>query len=183
MTDLPCQNQCGCACKKRRDFLHLTAGAMGAVGVAGALIPFVSSLNPSADVKALATVEVDLNKIPLGKTQTVMWRGKPVFVKHRTTEEVKTLRSVALQALMDPVQGKDEERVKKPEWLLVLASCTHLGCIPNEKSGITASGDGWLCPCHGSIYDASGRVIKGPAPRNLEIPPYTFVNDTLIRIG
>lgn len=146
-------------------------------------MPFISSMNPSADVRALATVDVDLNKIPLGKTTTVMWRGKPVFVKHRTNEEISAVRSVGMEKLIDPELAMDQERVKKPEWLLVLASCTHLGCIPNEKNGITETGDGWLCPCHGSIYDASGRVIRGPAPKNLEVPPYTFVNDALIRIG
>lgn len=157
----------------RRDFLGVATGAVGAVGVAGACWPFISSMNPSKDVKAKATSKVDISSIPKGKTHTVEWQGKPVFVLHRTDEQIADMR--AKETSLDP--QKDEERVQKPEWLVVLGVCTHLGCVPNRIE------NGWICPCHGSHYDDSGRVTQGPAPTNLIVPHYEFVDEHTIIIG
>jgi ubiquinol-cytochrome c reductase iron-sulfur subunit len=167
----------------RRDFLILAAGAFSALGAAAALWPFIDSMNPAADVLALASIEVDLSPVQVGQRIKVMWRGKPVFIDHRTPKEIEEARSVNVSELPDP--EADARRVQKPEWLVVVGVCTHLGCVPLGTSPTEARGDygGWFCPCHGSHYDTSGRIRKGPAPRNLAVPPYTFVTDTNIRIG
>ncbi len=167
----------------RRDFLYLTAGAMGAVGTGVFAWPFIDSLNPAADTLALATVEVDLGPIAIGQAITVMWQGKPVFIRHRTEEQIKTARSVDLSSLRD--SQPDEDRVINPEWLIMVGVCTHLGCIPLGQKPSDTKGDygGWFCPCHGSHYDTSGRVRKGPAPKNLGIPAYKFTTDTTVVIG
>lgn len=165
----------------RRDFLYLTAGAMGAVGAGAAAIPFIKSMNPSADVLSESTVDVDISKIAPGKEETVMWRGKPIFIRRRTEEEIKDVRAIPLANLKDP--EPDQARVIKPEWLVVVGICTHLGCIPNPRSSQNPLQDGWLCPCHGSQYDVSGRILAGPAPKNLYVPPYKFLSDTKIRLG
>lgn len=164
----------------RRDFIVLTASAMMGVGAASALWPFVDSLNPSADVLALASTEVDLSPVQPGQMITVMWRGKPVFIRNRTPEEVEAARKVEMAELKDP--QKDEERVQKgnEQWLVVVGVCTHLGCVPLGNSG---DYHGWLCPCHGSHYDTSGRIRKGPAPQNLMVPQYSFITPTKIKIG
>jgi ubiquinol-cytochrome c reductase iron-sulfur subunit len=169
----------------RRDFLYLAAGGFGAVGAGAALWPFIHSMNPAADVLALASTEVDLKPIQAGQRITVTWRGKPVFIDNRTADQIKAARDVAATELPDP--QTDQKRVKagKDQWLVVLGVCTHLGCVPlGQKTG-ESKGEygGWFCPCHGSHYDTSGRIRKGPAPKNLEVPEFTFVNDTLIRIG
>jgi len=142
------------------------------------VVKFVSSMSASADVLALASAEFDLSEIEMGKTVTVKWRGKPVFIRHRTPKEISDESAVSMAHLRD--QEADEDRVHKPEWLVVLGICTHLGCVP-----ISGAGDfnGWFCPCHGSHYDISGRIRKGPAPLNLEVPPYKFVEDAKILIG
>jgi ubiquinol-cytochrome c reductase iron-sulfur subunit len=168
----------------RRDFMQLVAAAMGAVGLGVFLKrPVVDSLNPAKDTLALATVEVDISEISEGEAKTVMWQGKPVFVRHRTAEEIKEAQSVDVQSLTD--KQSDAERVQKPEWLVTIGICTHLGCVPVGQKATEARGDyeGWFCPCHGSHYDTSGRIRKGPAPKNLPVPPYEFVNDTTIKIG
>jgi ubiquinol-cytochrome c reductase iron-sulfur subunit len=157
----------------RRDFLGITTGVVGAVGVAGACWPFISSMNPSKDVKAKSTSTVDLASIPKGKTHTVEWQGKPVFVVHRTDEQVADMQ--AKETALDP--QKDQDRVQQPQWLVVLGVCTHLGCVPNRTE------EGWACPCHGSLYDNSGRVVRGPAPKNLIVPQYEFVSENTIIIG
>ncbi|MFN7610986.1 MAG: ubiquinol-cytochrome c reductase iron-sulfur subunit, partial [bacterium] len=138
---------------------------------------------PAADVLALSTTEVDLSKIPVGQSLTVMWRGKPVFVKHRTAEEIAAAKDVNVSQLPDP--ETDDVRVKKPEWLVAVGVCTHLGCVPTGQGMTDNKGEfnGWFCPCHGSAYDTSGRIRKGPAPKNLVVPPYAFLNDTTIKIG
>ncbi|MCC7272695.1 MAG: ubiquinol-cytochrome c reductase iron-sulfur subunit [Alphaproteobacteria bacterium] len=167
----------------RRDFLYLAAGAVGGIGVASAVWPFISSMNPAADVRALSSTEVDLSPVKEGQAITVTWRGKPVFVRRRTPEEVKSAVDVALADLPDP--QPDQARVKKPEWLIVVGVCTHLGCVPLGQKSTDPRGDygGWFCPCHGSHYDTSGRIRKGPAPQNLTVPGYEFLSDTSIRIG
>ena len=163
---------------ERRDFLFTCSYALGAVGVGAAMWPLIDQMNPDASVKALAITEVDISKIGLGKTITVLWRGKPVFIRRRTQEEISKAQNVNLEELKDP--QKDEDRVKKPEWLIMTGVCTHLGCVPLGEKGDFG---GWFCPCHGSHYDTSGRIRKGPAPTNLEIPKYEFVDNNTIKIG
>ncbi len=167
----------------RRDFLYLTAGAFGAVGAALTLWPFIDSMNPAADTLALSTIEVDISPVVEGQRITVAWRGQPVFIDHRTAEQIKAAREVNIDELRDP--QPDQARVKKPEWLILVGICTHLGCVPLGQKPTDPKGDfgGWFCPCHGSQYDTSGRIRRGPAPRNLPVPAYTFLNDKTIRIG
>ncbi len=167
----------------RRDFLQLSAGAFGAVGAGVFAWPIIDSMNPAKDTLALSTTEVDLTPIEVGQSITAIWRGKPVFIRHRTPKEIEEARSVDLSELRD--SQPDEARVKKAEWLILVGICTHLGCIPvgQKPSDPRGDYDGWFCPCHGSHYDSSGRIRKGPAPRNLAVPPYEFVSDTLIKIG
>ena len=164
--------------KKRRDFLYTASYAFGAVGIGAAVWPLVDQMNPDASVKALASTEVDVSLIEPGKSITVLWRGKPVFIKRRTQEEIAEARAVKLDDLIDP--EKDEDRAKNPEWLVMLGVCTHLGCVPLEDKG---DFNGWFCPCHGSHYDTSGRIRKGPAPDNLAVPPYKFLDEQTIKIG
>ena len=163
----------------RRDFLYVFSGAAAGVGVAVTAWPFIDQMNPSAATQALATTDVNLAPIAEGQQITVMWQGKPTWVRHRTADEVTQVRAMPDSALKAP--QKDEERVKKPEWLVVIAICTHLGCIPNRDN--SGEPGGYLCACHGSVYDASGRIVRGPAPENLHVPPYKFVSDTSISIG
>ena len=163
---------------KRRDFLFTASYTMGAVGVAAAVWPLVDQMNPDSSVKALASTEVDVSSLEPGKSITVLWRGKPVFIKRRTQEEITEARNVSIKDLPHP--EKDEDRAKNPEWLVMLGVCTHLGCVPLGDKG---EYNGWFCPCHGSHYDTSGRIRKGPAPKNLEIPKYEFVNSNTIKIG
>jgi ubiquinol-cytochrome c reductase iron-sulfur subunit len=169
--------------ESRRDFLLLATGVLGATGVALAAWPFIDSMNPAADVLALASTGVDLSPVAVGQRITVTWRGKPVFVDHRTAEDIKAAQATPLSDLIDP--QPDSARVEKPEWLIVVGICTHLGCIPlGQKSG-DPRGEfgGWFCPCHGSHYDSAGRIRKGPAPRNLPIPVATFEDETTIKLG
>ena len=140
-------------------------------------------MNPAADTLALASTEVNISSLEEGQALTVKWRGKPVFIRRRTKEEIFDSRNVEIDALRDP--QTDQERVQKDEWLIVLGVCTHLGCVPlgQKASDIKGEYGGWFCPCHGSHYDASGRIRKGPAPQNLEIPPYNFISDSIVKIG
>ena len=162
----------------RRDFLYITTGAFGAVGAAAVAWPLIDQLNPDASVKAVSTIEVDISSIEPGSFLKVAWRGKPIYIRRRTSEEITLAEKDDNLALPDP--QKDTNRVKKKEWLVVVGVCTHLGCIPIANQG---EYEGWFCPCHGSHYDLSGRIRKGPAPTNLEVPPYEFVNENLIKIG
>jgi ubiquinol-cytochrome c reductase iron-sulfur subunit len=162
----------------RRDFLYLATGAFAAVGAANIAWPLIDQMNPDASVKALASIEVDLDSIEVGQNLTVTWRGKPVFIRRRTETEIAEARAVDIATLPDP--QNDMERVIKDEWLVMIGICTHLGCVPLGEAG---DFNGWFCPCHGSHYDTSGRIRKGPAPLNLEIPEYDFVADTRIKIG
>ncbi len=162
----------------RRDFIFTATYAVGAVGVGATVWPLVDQMNPDASVKALASTEVDISSLEPGNEITVLWRGKPVFIKRRTEEEIAEARSVKLEDLPDP--EKDEDRVKNPEWLVMLGVCTHLGCVPLKEKG---DYNGWFCPCHGSHYDISGRIRKGPAPENMAVPKYEFLDDKTIKIG
>ena len=162
----------------RRDFLYVATGTVGAVGVITASWPFIHQMNPSASVLALASTEVDLSSIEEGQAITVIWRGKPVFIRHRTPKEISQAAATSLDALPDP--QIDSERVQKPQWLILVGVCTHLGCVPLSHTG---DYEGWFCPCHGSHYDTSGRIRKGPAPANLTVPDYEFIGDLKVRIG
>ncbi len=167
----------------KRDFLYLTTAAFAAVGAGSFVWPFVDSLNPAADTLALASIDVDLSAIQEGQSVTVTWRGKPVFIRNRSEAEITEAQSVDLTLLPDP--QSDSARVQKDNWLIMVGICTHLGCVPSGQKSGDAKGDykGWFCPCHGSHYDTSGRIRKGPAPKNLEIPDYNFLTDTSVRIG
>ncbi len=166
--------------ESRRKLLTTTAYSAAGIGAACAILPFIDSMNPSSDVEALASTEVDLTNIKLGEEKKVMWRGKPVSVRRRTPEEIAEAKSVDLKELRDPQEDSARVKPGKEEWLITIEICTHLGCIPIAGQG---EYKGWFCPCHGSQYDTSARIRKGPAPRNLEIPPYEFVSDTKIKIG
>ena len=162
----------------RRDFIYTLTATLGAVGAGATIWPIVTQMNPDSSVKALSSIEVDISRIEKGKEITVMWRGKPVFIKRRTPEEVKSAESINIKDLKHPED--DKIRVKKSEWLVVVGICTHLGCVPINGKGEYG---GWFCPCHGSHYDTSGRIRKGPAPTNLEVPSYKFLDDNRIVIG
>jgi ubiquinol-cytochrome c reductase iron-sulfur subunit len=162
----------------RRDFLYVAAGGMSAVGVAAMAWPFIDQMNPSKDVLALSSIEVDLSGIAEGQSITVKWRGTPVFIRHRTAKEIEEARQVSLADLPDP--QSDEERAENPKWLIMVGVCTHLGCVPLGQQG---EYNGWFCPCHGSHYDTSGRIRKGPAPTNLPVPEHTFLSEDKVKIG
>jgi ubiquinol-cytochrome c reductase iron-sulfur subunit len=169
----------------KRDFLKLVAGASAAI-FAGALAwPLIDSMEPSADVLALGSVEVELGPIPEGQAITVLWRGKPMFVRHRTPKEIKEAEDVTMAQLIDPQTDADRVKAGHTQWLIVIGICTHLGCIPlgNKPTDPRGEWGGWFCPCHGSQYDTSGRVRHGPAPLNLALAPYEFETDTKIKIG
>lgn len=164
----------------RRDFLYIAAGAVGAVGVAGAVWPLINQLNPDASVLALASIEFDLSGIEQGQSVTIKWRGLPVFVRNRTPAEVAEAQAVPMSDLKDPQTDQQRTKEGHEQWLIMIANCTHLGCIPVGESGDFG---GWACPCHGSQFDTAGRIRKGPAPTNLVVPPYEFISDTLVQIG
>ena len=167
----------------RRDFIVVATYAMGAVGAGAVAWPLIDQMNPAADTLALASTEVDVSKIAEGQAITVTWRGKPVFIRHRSPDEITRANAIDGAELRDPQE--DEARVQRPELLVVVGVCTHLGCVPlGQKTGdVKGDYDGWFCPCHGSHYDTSGRIRRGPAPTNLEVPPYAFLSDSVIRIG
>lgn len=167
----------------RRDFLNLMSTSLAGFGALAVAWPLIDSLNPSADVLALSSIEVDLSAIEVGQAITVKWRGKPVFVRRRTPEEIKEAEDIDVATLRDP--QPDSTRVQKPEWLILVGVCTHLGCVPQGQKPSEPRGQygGWFCPCHGSEYDTSGRIRRGPAPTNMVVPEYTFESDTLVKIG
>ncbi len=187
----------------RRDFLMIATGAVAGVGGALTLWPFISQMSPDAAVLAMASIEVDLAPIAEGQAVTLKWRGNPVFVRHRTKPEIDAAKAVKMEDLKDPIarnlNGKendaatDDNRVVggKEQYLVMMGVCTHLGCVPDGANplrefavveGSTKTG-GWFCPCHGSQYDTAGRIRKGPAPENLEVPNYKYISDTKIQIG
>lgn len=169
----------------RRDFLYIWTGALGAVAAGSALIPLVSQMNPDAStIAAGAAIDIDLSQIPAGQVVTLKWRGKPIFVRHRTPKEIEESKAVAVAGLPDPEPdsariGKFEGKAQE-DWIIVYGNCTHLGCVPINNSG---DFHGWYCPCHGSHYDNAGRIRKGPAPKNLFLPPFAFASATKVRIG
>jgi ubiquinol-cytochrome c reductase iron-sulfur subunit len=167
----------------RRDFLVLSASSFAAVGGAASLWPMVDSLNPSARERADATTEVDLRPIGPGQIVTVRWQGKPVFIVHRTPEQIAAAEADDAAARIDP--ARDTSRVKRKQWLIVVGVCTHLGCTPTSRGvgELAPRFGGWVCPCHYSQYDISGRVRRGPAPSNLAVPPYAFKDDDRLVIG
>jgi ubiquinol-cytochrome c reductase iron-sulfur subunit len=164
----------------RRKLLTRTAYGAAGIGAACAFLPFVDSMNPAKDVQALASTEVDISNIKVGESKKVMWRGKPISIRRRSAAEIAEAQAVDLKDLKDPQKDSDRVKLGKDEWLVTIEICTHLGCIP-----IVGQGEykGWFCPCHGSQYDSSARIRKGPAPKNLEIPPYEFLSETKIKIG
>ena len=169
----------------RRDFIYIAGASVAAVGVAATVWPFIDQMNPAADTRALSTTEVDLTAIVEGQQIKAMWQGKPVFVRHRTADEIASAQRDDYANLKDPQHDADRlvqenGEAGKAEWLILQASCTHLGCIPTFAEGAY---HGWFCPCHGSVYDTSGRIRSGPAPKNLLVAPYVFTNETTIRIG
>ncbi|UWP89060.1 ubiquinol-cytochrome c reductase iron-sulfur subunit [Aliiroseovarius crassostreae] len=176
----------------RRDFLYYATGGAAAVTAGAAVWPLVNQMNPSADVRALSSIRVDIADVAVGSQITVKWLGKPVFIRRRTQEEIDEARAVALGDLIDPLSenankpgtdAADENRTmdEAGEWLVMMGVCTHLGCVP-LGDGAGEFG-GWYCPCHGSHYDTSGRIRKGPAPENLPVPPAEFVEETVIKLG
>jgi ubiquinol-cytochrome c reductase iron-sulfur subunit len=180
----------------RRDFIHFAAAALTLAGGAAALWPVLDQMNPDQSALSLASVEFDLTPVVEGQGVNIMWRGKPIFVRHRTAAEIAAAKAVDIKELVDSdarqidgpdVPGTDENRVKKgkEQWLVLVGICTHLGCIPQGTKSNEPRGEygGWFCSCHGSQYDTSGRIRKGPAPRNLPVPPYKFISDTKIIIG
>ena len=177
----------------RRDFLYIATGMAGVVGAGAAVWPFIDQMRPDASTLALATVDVDVSAIEPGMSVTAKWRGKPVFIRNRTEAEIEEARAVQLSDLKDPVArnanlsadapATDADRSAgegRENWIVMIGSCTHLGCVPLGQAGDFG---GWFCPCHGSHYDTAGRIRTGPAPENLHIPNFEFISDTTIRIG
>jgi len=165
----------------RRDFLYVATGAVAAVGGAAVLVPLIAQMNPDAStIAAGAPIEVDLAPVAEGQIIKVFWRSKPIFISHRTKKEIEEAVNVDVATLPDPQTDAQRTKPGHEPWLVVIGICTHLGCIPLAHQGEYG---GYFCPCHGSVYDTAGRIRKGPAPKNLELPPYQFVSDTRIRIG
>jgi ubiquinol-cytochrome c reductase iron-sulfur subunit len=165
----------------RRDFLFVATGAAGALGAAATLLPLITQMNPDAStIAAGAPIEVELGPIAVGQIIKVFWRGKPIYISHRTKKEIEEAQDVPLSSLPDPQADQDRVKAGHDEWLVVIGICTHLGCIPLAHQGDYG---GWFCPCHGSQYDTSGRIRRGPAPANLPLPPYTFLSNSKIQIG
>jgi ubiquinol-cytochrome c reductase iron-sulfur subunit len=164
----------------RRDFIHIAAAVGAAGAVAGLAWPLVDQMNPSADTLAMASIEYEFSKVELGQQVAIKWRGKPVFVRHRTPKEIAEAVAGDHAALRDPQTDAERHKAGKAEWLILVGVCTHLGCVPTFAEGEYG---GWFCPCHGSVYDTSGRIRKGPAPKNLAVPDYSFLSDTKVKIG
>jgi ubiquinol-cytochrome c reductase iron-sulfur subunit len=169
----------------KRDLLELIAGAGAAIFAGGIGVALIGSMNPSKDVLAVSSVEIDLTPIALGSGITVMWQGKPIFIRHRTDKEIADARTVPLSELTDPQTDQSRVKAGHDQWIILIGICTHLGCIPlgNKPTDMRGEWGGWFCPCHGSQYDTSGRIRKGPAPLDLAVPPYAFESDTKIKIG
>ena len=164
----------------RRDFIHIAAGVAAAGAVAAIAWPFIDQMNPAGDTLALASIEFDLTKVAKGQQVTVKWRGKPLFIRNRTEKEIAAAVKDDNAPMRDPQPDAARHKPGKPEWLILVGTCTHLGCVPTFGGGEYG---GWFCPCHGSSYDTSGRIRKGPAPLNLAVPEYAFLSDTKVKVG
>jgi ubiquinol-cytochrome c reductase iron-sulfur subunit len=169
--------------ESRRDFLGVVAWSGLGIGALAVAWPLINSMNPSADVLALASTSVDISGIDVGMGVVVMWRGKPVFIRHRTAEEISAAEEMDISQLRDP--EPDSARVQRSEWLIIVGVCPHLGCVPSGTKPTDNRGEygGWFCPCHGSVFDTSGRIRHGPSPTNMVVPEYTFETDTRVVIG
>jgi ubiquinol-cytochrome c reductase iron-sulfur subunit len=169
----------------KRDLLQLITGAGAAIGAAAIAWPLIDSMNPSKDVLALSSVDVDLTPVVEGQGITIVWQGKPIFVRHRTATEIKEAQDTPLSQLIEPQTDQARVKAGHDQWIILIGICTHLGCVPlgNKPSDPRGDWGGWFCPCHGSQYDTSGRVRHGPAPANLALPPYAFDSDTKIKVG
>jgi ubiquinol-cytochrome c reductase iron-sulfur subunit len=172
-------------CVTKRDLLQLIAGAGAVIGAGAIAWPLIDSMNPSKDVLALSSVEVDLTPVVEGQGITIVWQGKPIFVRHRTAAEIKSAQDVPLNQLIEPQADSARVKAGHDQWIVLIGICTHLGCVPlgNKPSDPRGDWGGWFCPCHGSQYDTSGRVRHGPAPANLALPPYAFESDTKVKVG
>lgn len=164
----------------RRDFIYIAAAAAAGGGAVVTAWPFIDQMNPAADTLALATIEQDISKVALGQQLVIKWRGKPVFIRHRTPAEIAAAVKDDHADMKDPATDASRTKPGHQEWLIVVGVCTHLGCVPNFGTGDYG---GWFCPCHGSVYDTSGRIRKGPAPKNLLVPDYAFTDPTKVKIG
>jgi ubiquinol-cytochrome c reductase iron-sulfur subunit len=170
---------------RRRDFIKVAAVSFAAPGAVALLIPLINQMNPSADVLALSSIEVDLTPIQEGQAMKTEWRKQPVFIRHLTQAEIKAANEVDVGSLRDPQALSDRTKPEQPKWLITLGVCTHLGCVPLGAAEGENKGEfgGYFCPCHGSHYDTAGRIRKGPAPTNLVVPEYEFTGPTAVRIG
>ena len=164
----------------RRDFIYIAAGAAAVGGAALAAWPLIDQMNPAGDTLALASVEFDLSKVQEGQQVVVKWRGKPLFVRYRTAKEIAEARAAKLGDMKDPETDAARVKAGHEQYLVVVGSCTHLGCVPTFGAGEYG---GWFCPCHGSVYDTSGRIRKGPAPKNLQVPDYAYLSPTRVKVG
>ncbi len=164
----------------RRDFIHIAAASVAGGGAVALAWPFIDQMNPSGDTLALASIEYEYSKVALGQQAVVKWRGKPVFVRHRTPKEIAEAKADDHAPMRDPATDASRVKPGKEEWLILIGVCTHLGCVPNFGTGDYG---GWFCPCHGSVYDTAGRIRKGPAPLNLQLPDYIFTGPTKVKIG
>jgi ubiquinol-cytochrome c reductase iron-sulfur subunit len=170
---------------RRRDFIHIAATSFAGVGAVAVALPLVNQMGASADVRALASIEVDISTIERGAAIKTMWRKQPVFIRNLTDDEIKAANKVAVSGLRDPQTLSDRTKPGKENWLVTMGVCTHLGCVPQGAASGEVKGefDGYFCPCHGSHYDTAGRIRKGPAPLNLQVPEYAFMSDTVVKIG
>jgi ubiquinol-cytochrome c reductase iron-sulfur subunit len=164
----------------RRDFIHIATGAAAVGAVAALAWPFIDQMNPAGDTLALASIEFDLTKVAKGQQVTVKWRGKPLFIRYRTEKEIAEAVRDDHADMRDPQTDGERHKPGKAQYLILIGTCTHLGCVPTFGGGEYG---GWFCPCHGSVYDTSGRIRKGPAPKNLAVPDYAFLSDTKVKVG
>jgi ubiquinol-cytochrome c reductase iron-sulfur subunit len=170
---------------RRRDFINIAAVSFAGVGAVATLYPLINQMNPSADVLALATIEVDIAAIQPGQAIKTIFRKQPLFIRHLTPQEIQAANAVAVDELRDPQTLAERTAEGKPQWLITMGVCTHLGCVPLGAAEGEAKGDygGYFCPCHGSHYDTAARIRFGPAPKNLEVPPFVFTSDTVVTVG
>jgi ubiquinol-cytochrome c reductase iron-sulfur subunit len=170
---------------RRRDFINIAAVSFAAPGAIALLFPLINNMNPSADVLALSSIDVDLSPIQEGQAMKTEWRKQPVFIRHLTQAEIQAANEVDVGSLRDPESLGDRTKAEHPKWLITMGICTHLGCVPLGAAEGENRGEygGYFCPCHGSHYDTAGRIRKGPAPKNLVVPEYEFTDATAVRIG